>query len=119
MPLPLFTKIKAGLLNVASQYISEGMASALSTLLKYGNVNSDLKVSEINLDDNGLKDESFAMILESIANQSDLQVLNYNNNGLGPKSVAQIEKIFARKTNNEALKEFRISNIKASRQTIQ
>jgi len=48
------------------------MAAALSNLLKYGKDKNSLKLSEINLDDNGLKDESFALLLDSIANFNDL-----------------------------------------------
>jgi len=43
------------------------MAAALAKLLRFkGNKNS-IRLSEINLDDNGLKDNSFALILEAIA----------------------------------------------------
>ena len=73
------------------------MAIALGSLLKYGKDRSNLKLKEINLDDNGLKDESFAHILDAISNQTDLQVINYNNNGLGLKSVAVLASLLQRK----------------------
>jgi Ran GTPase-activating protein (RanGAP) involved in mRNA processing and transport len=66
------------------------MAAALAAILKFGKDNNNLKLHEINLDDNGLKDESFVLILDAIRNHSGLKILNYNNNGLGPKSVASI-----------------------------
>ena len=94
------------------------MAIALGSLLKYGKDRSNLKLKEINLDDNGLKDESFAHILDAISNQTDLQVINYNNNGLGLKSVAVLACLLQRKPPDN-LKEFRISNVKSSRQAMQ
>ena len=62
-----------------------------------------------------MKDDSFALILEALINSNDLQILNYNNNGLGLKSVALLNKFFQRKPADCNLKEFRISNIKSSR----
>lgn len=67
VPLPIFTKIQSGLLSIASQYISEGMAKALASLLSFGSEKPSIKLKEISLDDNGAKDESFSLILESVA----------------------------------------------------
>lgn len=69
------------------------MATALASLLEFGKEHNKFKLSEINLDDNGMKDESFCQILTAIENTLDLKILNYNNNGLGQKSVAAISKI--------------------------
>jgi hypothetical protein len=68
--LPIFAKIQSGVLSVASQFISDGMATALATILTYGSTINKFKLTEINLDDNGLKDESFAKILKAVENQS-------------------------------------------------
>ena len=88
VPLPIFVKIQSGVLNVASQYISEGMAQALAKLLRFGNEKNSLKIHEINLDDNGMKDEALALILEALADSAPhLKILNYNKNGIGMKSV--------------------------------
>lgn len=46
-------------------------------------------------------------------------MINYSNNGFGPKSVAVLSNILKKKPPMNHLKEFRISNIKSSRQTIQ
>ncbi len=70
------------------------MSAALAALLRFGKSKTNHKLHEINLDDNGLKDESFALILDAISDRSDLQVLNYNNNSLGMKSVTALSKIF-------------------------
>jgi len=77
------------------------MSAALASLLRYGKNKANQKLQEINLDDNGLKDDSFALILDAISDRNDLLVLNYNNNGLGLKSVAALSKIFSRKNANE------------------
>ena len=44
------------------------MAQALSVLLNFGKDNQKFRLKEINLDDNGLKDDSFAKILSCIEN---------------------------------------------------
>ena len=112
VPLPIFTKIQSGQLSIASQYINDGMASALAALLSIGRDKSDIRLTEITLDDNGIKDDSFAEILDAVAHQPDMQIISYSNNSIGPKSVAKLKHIIPK------LKELRLCNIKATRQTI-
>jgi hypothetical protein len=100
-------------LSVASQFISEGLGLALAHLLHFGHKVPKFKLTEITLDDNGLKDDSFAQILNAVAD-SGIQIINYNNNGLGAKSIEQIKKILKKK-GADSLKEFRISNIRANK----
>ena len=46
-----------------------------------------LQLKEINLDDNGLKDEQFCTILEALNKQKFLSKVSYVNNELGEQSV--------------------------------
>ncbi len=110
VPLPIFTKIQEGRLHIAGQYISHGMGKALANLL----VMSPAQLTEIHLDDNGLKDESFAAILSGVENKGNLKVINYSNNGIGPLSVEALRKILARRQPDQVT-ELRISNVKASK----
>lgn len=48
------------------------MSAALASLLRFGKNKTNHKLHEINLDDNGLKDDSFALILEAISDRNDL-----------------------------------------------
>lgn len=88
VPLPIFVKIQEGLLFITNEFINDGMANALAKLLTFGLQQDNLKIVEVNLDTNGLKDESFSKILEVAATHPTLQVINYSNNQLGAKSVA-------------------------------
>ena len=88
------------------QYISPGMASAMSEVLRRiipdrkglkphaGHdhaLDFDVKeeevayivIKEINLDDNGLKDAAFADILSALATQPSLKRISYVNNEIG------------------------------------
>ena len=65
LAIPLFNKIEGGIFNITGQYISQGLARAIGELLvpeenedtPLGIDYRSLKLREINLDDNGLKDE--------------------------------------------------------------
>ena len=46
-----------------------------------------LQLKEINLDDNGLKDEQFCTILEALNKQKFLNKVSYVNNELGEQSI--------------------------------
>jgi hypothetical protein len=56
------------------------MAKALATLIRYGAQHGKNRLTSINFDDNGLKDESFAEILSAVEELQDFSILNYNNN---------------------------------------
>lgn len=79
MPYPIFSKIREGTLQIASQFVSDGLAKALASLLKVAG-ELGTKITELNFDDNGLRDESFCHILMSALNLPDLTSLSYNNN---------------------------------------
>ena len=61
----MFNKIEGGIFNITGWYISQGLARAIGELLvpeenedtPLGIDYRSLKLREINLDDNGLKDE--------------------------------------------------------------
>ena len=64
LAIPLFNKIDDGIFTITGQYISAGLANAIGQLLMpeddEGELKTDarsLQLKEINLDDNGLKDE--------------------------------------------------------------
>lgn len=46
-----------------------------------------IPIREINLDDNGLKDASFAAILGALATQPAVKRISYVNNEIGSKSI--------------------------------
>ena len=75
---------------------------------------SYIPVKEINLDDNGLKDGSFASILESLATQTALKRLTYVNNEIGAKSIAQLAVMLSIEHEGE-LGDIRITNVKATK----
>ena len=52
----------------------------MASLFAAGGGSDPIKIEEINLDDNGLKDESFAMLLDPCRNNSKLQSVSYGNN---------------------------------------
>ena len=61
------------------------MAKGLATLLSQ---HAKFRVTEISLNENGMKDEALAEILAGLEGQTSLRIINYNNNALGPKSLA-------------------------------
>ena len=52
-----------------------------------------IPIREINLDDNGLKDQAFAYILNALATQPALRRINYVHNEIGAKSIEELEKL--------------------------
>ena len=107
-------------MSIVGQYINDGMAQALGIMLthtKQFQSVGNYEISEVNLDDNGLKDDSFAKILTALIQFEDLSMFSYSNNQLGPKSVELFGKIISRSPPN-ALKELRISGIKCSQSTL-
>ena len=66
IPMPIFADIKDGLLHIAGRYISKGMASALNLLLSNEKILQYINIKEVNLDDNGLTDKGFALILKAL-----------------------------------------------------
>ena len=71
-------------------------------------------MKEIILDDNGLKDSSFANILAALATQPSLKRLTYVNNELGARSIEQLEKILSNEQEGD-LSDVRITNVKISK----
>ena len=59
---------------------------------------NSLQLREINLDDNGLKDGEFSIILQALNKQKLLQKVSYVNNEIGDKSVRQIAKLIGAET---------------------
>ena len=113
IPMPLFSKIKeSNILSVSGQFISEGMASALGLLLSDEQIRTQINITEVNLDDNGLKDHSFAAILEALEFHMGIKKFNYSNNELGEKSLPLITKIIKRPRENH-IEELRINGIKS------
>ena len=111
--MPLFSKIKeSNILSVSGQFISEGMASALGLLLSDEQIRTQINITEVNLDDNGLKDHSFAAILEALEFHMGIKKFNYSNNELGEQSLPLITKIIKRPRENH-IEELRINGIKS------
>jgi len=76
-----------------------------------------IPIKEINLDDNGLKDASFAHILESLATQPSLKRICYINNEIGAKSIAQLARILSSDHESD-LNDLRITAVKSSKHEV-
>lgn len=73
-----------------------------------------IPIKEINLDDNGLKDASFATILSSLRTQPHLRRISYVNNEIGSKSVEELEKLIS-SAHEGQVNDVRITRVKASK----
>jgi hypothetical protein len=73
-----------------------------------------LTITEVNFDDNGLKDHSFALILTALQDHPHLKKINYSNNELGEKSLPLLAKIITRPTTTSTITELRFCGIKSS-----
>ena len=78
--------------SLPSAVTSPGKLSLLSQVKQKIHVVEEEKVTyipirEINLDDNGLKDQAFANILGALATQPALKRMNYVSNEIGAKSI--------------------------------
>ena len=129
----MFSNTHKHVLSIVGQHIGEGMAQAMSSVFTRAIVekpqNGDqsqseevkeeedfsyIPVKEIILDDNGLKDSSFANILAALATQPSLKRLTYVNNELGARSIEQLEKILSNEQEGD-LSDVRITNVKISK----
>ena len=66
------------------------------------------------MDDNGLKDGSFASILAALATHPSLKRLTYVNNEIGGKSIEELAKILSNE-NEGGLSDIRITRVKATK----
>jgi hypothetical protein len=98
---------------MSSQFIGNGMAQAYNSLLSDEAFRAQVTIVEINFDDNGLKDEGFALILEALQYHLGIKKFNYSNNELGEKSLPLLAKIIQRQMENH-ITELRISGIKST-----
>ena len=73
-----------------------------------------IPIKEINLDDNGLKDASFAAILSSLRTQPHLRRISYVNNEIGSKSVEELEKLIS-SAHEGQVNDVRITRVKTSK----
>lgn len=73
-----------------------------------------IPIKEINLDDNGLKDASFATILSSLRTQPHLRRISYVNNEIGSKSVEELEKLIS-SAHEGQVNDVRITRVKTSK----
>jgi len=112
LALPMFSLAQNQCFSVVGQFISLDMANALAEVLARVHGESYFKldkkvheqlpaiqnleemayiaVTEVNLDDNGLKDVAFASILGALATQPSLRRINYVNNEIGSKSIEKL-----------------------------
>lgn len=125
LAIPLFNKIEDGIFNVTGQYISAGLAKAIGQLLMPEDeedavLSADsrsLQLKEINLDDNGLKDEQFCTILEALNKQKFLNKVSYVNNELGEQSVKQITKLIGEDSEND-VSDLRLTSIRCTKKNL-
>ena len=73
-----------------------------------------IPIKEINLDDNGLKDASFAAILSSLRTQPHLRRISYVNNEIGIKSIEELEKLIS-SAHEGQVNDVRITRVKTSK----
>lgn len=120
LALPIFGLARNQNFSIVGQFISQGMAQAMSEVLRsvlrskggtpMGHASNTAHLSqkpvdmervpyfpveEINLDDNGLKDQAFSMILSALATQPCLKRISYVNNEIGVKSIEELEKMLS------------------------
>ena len=105
-------------MSLAGNYISEGMALALQTVLSDFMFEDKLipppvQIHEVNLDDNGLTDKSFAMILSALdKHHPNIGKFSYSNNEIGMESINIMNKIMSR-PGDKKLHELRLSSLRA------
>lgn len=132
--MPIFSSTRNQVLSIVGQYLSDGMAHAMSEVFRRVTMekNCDARsspqqnyevneeevgyivVKEINLDDNGLKDGAFAQILAALSTQPSLRRISYVNNEIGAKSIAQLTHMLSHGHVGE-LQDVRITRVKASK----
>lgn len=73
-----------------------------------------IEIEEMNLDDNGIKDVGFSLILRALATQKNVHSISYVNNELGLKSIGALQHICSSSSKIE-LKELRLTNLKVTK----
>ena len=108
--LPLMQKIKNNLLNLTNYGLSgESIRAFADTIRK-----KDTFLTRLALENNGLKDEDFASLLEGLSRLLDIKSLIYVKNEFLMKSVEQIEPILTFRSIPYHLEELRLVNCKIS-----
>lgn len=108
--LPLMQKIKNNLLNLTNYGLSgESIRAFADTIRK-----KDTFLTRVALENNGLKDEDFASLLEGLSRLLDIKSLIYVKNEFLMKSVEQIEPILTFRSIPYHLEELRLVNCKIS-----
>ena len=100
--------------NVSVEYFKK--PGLKSNIPKFTNENNApyIAIREINLDDNGLKDKSFAYILNAISTQQSLKRISYVNNEIGANSIKELEKMLSPDSEG-ALCDLRINRVKSTK----
>jgi len=112
--LPALSKIRDKVLNLKGYQMNAGLCSALGqAFLLYNHV-----VEKLFMESTGTQDDSFARVLEGLAEQHGFKTLCYKKNDLGPRSVAAILALVRRPLPHN-LDELRIVNCRVSASAIQ
>jgi len=112
--LPLMQKIKNNLLSLTNYGLSgEAIRAFADTIRKKDNF-----LTRIALENNGLKDEDFASLLEGLSRLLDIKSLIYVKNEFLMKSVEQIEPILTFRSIPYHLEELRLVNCKISQNAL-
>lgn len=116
IPYPIFAGITNGVLSLVGQHVSEGMASALAALLrersKVARTIAQHTISQVTLEDNGLRDDSIAMLLEVLLLYPTLRSFEYSNNDFGPRSVALLGQLVRGSQSMKAFRELQLTSLR-------
>ncbi len=112
--LPIMQKVKNKILNLSGYGISAGLAKSIGQSIK----KNDNFLSRIILENNGLKDEDFAAMLEGLGRLQDIKSIIYIKNEFGMKCVDIINPMLTFRTIPYHLEELRLVSCKIHAQAL-
>lgn len=116
LPSPLFSKIKAGSLNMIGYHVSKGICEAFKKFMIEHN-QDDTNIQSLVLHSNGIQDASAAEIFEGLVEKTNFKHLHYSMNDFGQKSLLQIERLLVKPYPNQ-LKSLVLCDLKIYGKTV-
>jgi Ran GTPase-activating protein (RanGAP) involved in mRNA processing and transport len=112
--LPLLSRIKNKVLNLANYALTAGIAKSLGQSIK----KNDQHFNKILMESNNMRDEDFAAVLEGLHKLQDIKSITYNKNEFGLKSAEALKIIVGLRYIPYHLEELRLVNCKISPQSM-